>query len=96
MNETREKMSRNAQSYRERLDEIRQDWTRSEEAKRQDLQTAYSEARSTYAQLAEEYRTGIRERLHETRKAAFAPPKNSGLGQSVGAHGIQGRSGADL
>ncbi len=72
-----DKMERNAKRYRERIEEIRRDWTRSEEAKRQDLEAAYSEARSTYAQLAEEYRTGLRERLRESRKAALSAPKVS-------------------
>ena len=37
MSTTTEKMQRNAQKYRERVEEIRRDWTRSDEAKRQDL-----------------------------------------------------------
>jgi hypothetical protein len=77
MNTTIEKMQRNARNYRERIEEIRRDWTRSAEAKRQDLEAAYSEARSTYAQLAEEYRTSIQERLQKTRKVAFSAPKVS-------------------
>ena len=75
MNETIEKMRRNAQSYRERLEEIRRDWTLSEEAKRQDLEAAYSEARGTHARLAEEFRSEVKERLQTTRKAAFSAPK---------------------
>ncbi len=35
-----EKMTRNAERFRRRVDEIRRDWTRSEEAKRQDLEAA--------------------------------------------------------
>lgn len=72
-----DKMERNAKRYRERIEQIRRDWTRSEEAKRQDLEAAYSEARSTYAQLAEEYRTGIHDKLQQTRKAAFSAPRLS-------------------
>jgi hypothetical protein len=75
MTNTTEKMQRNAKNYSERIEEIRRDWTRSEEAKRQDLEAAYSEARNTYAQLAEEYRTSLRERLQQSRKAAFSAPK---------------------
>ena len=72
---TTEKMERNARKYRERLEEIRRDWTRSEEAKRQDLEAAYSEARGTHAHLEDEFRSEVRERLEASRKAAFAAPK---------------------
>lgn len=72
---TTEKMQRNVQKYRERLEEIRRDWTMSDAAKRQDIEAAYSEARSTHAQLEDEYRSGVRDRLKETRKAAFSAPK---------------------
>ena len=48
---TTDKMSENHRNYRDRLEEIRADWTRSDEAKRQDLhheqrwrQFAYSTA----------------------------------------------------
>ncbi len=37
MSDATEKMMRNLESYRERIEEIRRDWTRSEEAKRQVL-----------------------------------------------------------
>jgi len=47
---TTEKMQRNVQKYRERLEEIRRDWTMSAAAKRQVIEAAYSEARSTHAQ----------------------------------------------
>jgi hypothetical protein len=40
---TTEKMARNAQNYRERIDEIRGDWTKSDEAKRQDLEAAFAQ-----------------------------------------------------
>jgi hypothetical protein len=73
-----EKMTRNAQKYRERIEEIHRDWTRSEEAKRQDLEAAFAEARSTYSQLADEFRAEVRGRVETTRKAAFAPPKIAG------------------
>ena len=72
---TTEKMSENLEKYRERLEEIRSDWTRSDEAKRQDLQTAYTEARTTHARLEDEYRKGLNERLEKTRSAAFSVPK---------------------
>ena len=45
---TTDKMSENLQKYRARLGEIRADWTRSDEAKRQDLEAAYTEARGTH------------------------------------------------
>jgi hypothetical protein len=38
MTDVTEKMRKNAETYRERIDEIRRDWTRSEDAKRQDLE----------------------------------------------------------
>jgi hypothetical protein len=72
---TTEKMSENLEKYRERLEEIRSDWTRSDEAKRQDLQTAYTEARTTHARLEDEYRKGLNERLEKTHSAAFSVPK---------------------
>jgi hypothetical protein len=78
MSTTTDKMARNAQKYRERLGEIRRDWTLSEAAKRQEIQAAFEEARTTHARLAQEYRAGVRERLEGSRKAAFAPPKIAG------------------
>src|SRR5215212_692099 len=71
---TTDKMERNLQKYRSRVEEIRRDWTRSEGAKRPDLEAAYTEARSTHDKLAEEYRTGIQDNLKKTRKAAFSAP----------------------
>jgi hypothetical protein len=75
MSGTTEKMRRNAQSYRTRIEEMRGDWTRSEDAKRQDLEAAYSEAWSTHARLQDEFRSEVHERLQSTRKAAFSAPK---------------------
>jgi hypothetical protein len=49
---TTDKMSENLQKYRARLEEIRADWTRSDEAKRQDLEAAYTEARGTHGAFA--------------------------------------------
>jgi hypothetical protein len=72
---TTDKMSENLKNYRTRLEEIRSDWTRSDEAKRQDLRTAYTEARGTHEQLADEYRKGVEERLEKWRSAAFSVPK---------------------
>jgi hypothetical protein len=72
---TTEKMARSAEKFRQRVEEIRRDWTSSDEAKRQDLEAAYSEARSTYARLADEFRSEVQERLQTTRKAAFSAPK---------------------
>jgi hypothetical protein len=70
-----EKMQRNAKKYRERIEGIRRNWTLSDEAKRQDLEAAYSEAKSAHARLADEYRASVREGLQTTRKAAFSAPK---------------------
>jgi hypothetical protein len=72
---TTDKMAENLKNFRDRLEEIRSDWTRSDEAKRQDLQEAYEKARSTHARLEDEYRKGINERLEKTRYAAFSAPK---------------------
>jgi len=72
---TTDKMSENLKKYRARLEEIRADWTRSDEAKRQDLQAAYTEVRTTHEQLVDEYRKGVEERLEKTRSAAFSVPK---------------------
>jgi hypothetical protein len=83
MSTTTDEMERNAQKYRERLEEIRSDWTRSEEAKRQEIQAAYEDARSTYTKLAEEHRTGIRERLRESRKAALSAPAIPGSDKAL-------------
>jgi hypothetical protein len=69
------KMSENLKRYRADLEEIRSDWTRSHEAKRQDLETAYTEARTTHDRLADEYRKGVEESLEKTRTAAFSAPK---------------------
>jgi nitrate/nitrite-specific signal transduction histidine kinase len=60
MSTTTEKMSENLKKYRARLEEIRSDWTRSDEAKRQDLEAAYTEARGSHEQLADEYRSTAR------------------------------------
>ncbi len=72
---TTDKMSENLKTYRTHLEEIRSDWTRSDEAKRQDLQAAYEEARTTHDRLANEYRKSIDERLEKTRSDAFSVPK---------------------
>ena len=80
---TTAKMLRNAERFRRRVDEIRRDWTRSDEAKIKDLEAAYSEARSTYSQLADEYRSEVRSRVETTRKAAFAPPKIAGAEKAM-------------
>jgi hypothetical protein len=69
------KMSENLKRYRADLEEIRSDWTRSDEAKRRDLETAYTEARTTHDRLTDEYRKGVEERLAKTRSAAFSAPK---------------------
>lgn len=74
---TTDKMSEILKRYRAALEEIRSDWTRSDEAKRQDLEAAYSEARGTHEQLLDEYRKGVEERLEKRRSAAFSAPKFS-------------------
>jgi hypothetical protein len=70
-----DKMSENLKRYRADLEEIRSDWTRSDEAKRQDLETAYTEARGTHERLEAEYRNGINQRLEKTRSAALSAPR---------------------
>jgi hypothetical protein len=72
---TTDKISENLKKYRVRLEKIHSDWTRSDEAKRQDLEAAYTEARSIHARLEDEYRKGINDRLERTRSAAFSVPK---------------------
>ena len=51
-----EKLQKNHADFGRRVEEIRGDRTRSDEAKRQDLQEAYEEARTTHAGLEDEYR----------------------------------------
>jgi hypothetical protein len=83
MSTTTDKMARNAQKYRERLEEIRSDWTLSDAAKRQEIQAAFEEARTTHARLSQEYRAGVGERLRRSRKAAFAAPKIAGADKAL-------------
>ena len=71
---TTDKMKKNAEKYRERMEEIRRDWTRSEEAKGIDLEAAYTEARSAHKSLEDQYRNEVRDRLTNARKKSFAPP----------------------
>jgi hypothetical protein len=78
-----EKMTRNAERFRRRVDEIRRDWTRSDEAKRQDLEAAFAEARSAHKALEDQYRAEVRGRVETTRKAAFAPPKIAGSNKAM-------------
>jgi hypothetical protein len=80
---TTEKMTRNAEKFRRRVDEIRRDWTRSEEAKRQDLEAAYTETRSAHKELEDHYRAEVRGRVETTRKAAFAPPRIAGSDKAM-------------
>ena len=80
---TPEKMRENLVRYKQRVAEIRADRMLSDEAKRLELGELYSKARSTYDQLTDEYRRGIRERLRETRKAAFAVPKIAGADKAM-------------
>jgi hypothetical protein len=70
-----DKMSENLKKYRDRVERVHSDWTMSEEAKRQDLTAAYTEARTTHDLLADEYRGGVKERPEKTRSAAFSAPK---------------------
>jgi hypothetical protein len=72
---TTDKMHKNAKTYHERIEEIRRDWTRSDEAKRVDLEAAYSEASSAHKALEDEFRAEVRDRLTEARKAAFSVPR---------------------
>jgi hypothetical protein len=70
-----DKLQKNHADFSRKVEEVRGDWTRSDEAKRQDLQTAYEEAKTTHARLEDEYRKGINERLEKARSTAFAAPK---------------------
>ncbi len=70
-----EKLQKNHADFSRKVEEVRGDWTRSEDAKRRDLQAAYEEARTTHDRLADEYRKSIDERLEKTRSAAFSVPK---------------------
>jgi hypothetical protein len=83
MTSTTVKMRENLNRYNSKSAQIRSDWTRSDEAKRQDLEALYSEARSTHAQLEDEYRTGVRNRLKETRKAALSAPSIPGTDKAL-------------
>jgi hypothetical protein len=49
---TTDKMRENIEKFRTRLEEIRSHWTRSAEAKLQDLQAAYTEARVIHGAFA--------------------------------------------
>ncbi len=81
--DTTDKMRENLGRYKRKAAHIRQDWTRSDEAKRQDLEALYSEARATHAQLEDEYRSGVRNQLKETRKAAFSAPAIPGADKAL-------------
>src|SRR5918998_4078733 len=76
-------MRKNLERYKQRAAEIRADRMLSNEAKRLELGELYSKARSTYDQLTDEFRSGIRERLREARKAAFAVPKIAGADKAM-------------
>jgi hypothetical protein len=78
-----EKMTRNAERFRRRVDEIRRDWTRSEKAKRQDLEAAFAEARSAHKALEDQYRAEAGGRLRDARKTVFAPPASGAGGDKV-------------
>ena len=80
---TPEKMKQNFERYKQRAAEIRADQMLSDEAKHLELGELYSKARSTYDQLTDKYRSGIRERLQETRKTAFAVPKIAGADKAM-------------
>jgi hypothetical protein len=78
MSTTPKKMRKNAERYRERLEQVRSDWSRSDEAKRIDLEAAYSEARNAHKAFEDEFRAEVKGRLEAARKAAFAPPQVRG------------------
>ena len=80
---TPEKMKQNFERYKQRAAEIRADQMLSDEAKHLELGELYSKAKSTYDQLTDEYRSGIRERLRATCKAAFAVPKIAGADKAM-------------
>jgi hypothetical protein len=74
-----EKLSKNYRTYQERLDDIRKDWTLSDEAKRQTLQDLYSKHLRTHEELAAEHRRTVAEKAEDTRKRAFKAPKTGGV-----------------
>jgi hypothetical protein len=83
MTTTTDRMRRNAEKYREALAAIREDWTKSDAAKLQDIEAVFSEARSTHAQLEDEFRAELRERLTKARKRAFAAPTIPGSDKAL-------------
>ena len=74
-----EKLSKTNRTYQERLDDIRKDWTLSDEAKRQTLQDLYSKHLRTHEELAPEHRRTVAEKVEDTRKRAFKAPKTGGV-----------------
>lgn len=70
-----EKLRKNQADFSRKVEEIRADWTMSDEAKRREIRALYEEASSTYSRLTEEYRAGVREELRKTRKNVFSAPK---------------------
>jgi hypothetical protein len=70
-----EKLQNNHASFSRRAQEIRADWTLSDAAKRQELESLYTEARSTHEQLTSQYRQDLSERLQKTRSETFTTPR---------------------
>ena len=70
-----EKLRKNHEDFERKVRAIRQDEMLSEKAKRAELEKVYGEARAAYEEFADQYPTGVRERLRETRKAVFSAPK---------------------
>lgn len=73
-----DKMRTNLEKYKQNASSIREDWTRSNEAKRIDLRTAYTEARTRYDELVRERRQVVQDRLDKTRREAFKAPSLPG------------------
>ncbi len=72
---TIEKLQQNHAKYRRKVEQVRADWTLSDEAKRQQLEKVYGEALETYNRGVEEYRSAVRERVRSGRKRVFSAPK---------------------
>lgn len=70
-----EQMEGNQRRYRNRVEEIREDPDLNEDARRRYLKDAHQEARTKHAELFEEQRQTVAEKLEKKRKAALAPPE---------------------
>jgi len=69
-----EQLRQNNQAYKRKADEIREDWTLSERAKRVELERAYTEARGLYEEHVAQRREDVAARVEKTRREAFKAP----------------------